>query len=191
MRMGDIFVGTGRVGILGHDPVRPVILDPRPIENERECPEFDSFKNDRLSGDRECSLTQVDLNPLELVIERSKIVDDVTQRDRRHGMMLLVHRVPETIDLMDEVMQIIIQSAAGDSGCLLPSARGCAMPTVERTMHPIPERRRDHRKHADRFRLGESLVDLDRGTKKVIDRYSHRYLLRGRVQRESMGSRCV
>jgi hypothetical protein len=167
--MGDIFVGTGRVGIVGHDPVRPVIMEFRPIENERECPEFDPFENDWLSGDRECALTQVDLDPVELFIERSKIVDDVTQRDRWHGMMLLVHRVPETIDLMDEVMQIIIQSAAGDSGCLLPSARGCAMPTVERTMHPIPERRRDHRKHADRFRLGESLVDLDRGTKKVID----------------------
>ncbi len=57
MRMGDVFIGTGRVGILGDDPVRPVIMNPRPVENDRERSKVDSFQHDRLGGDRERSLT--------------------------------------------------------------------------------------------------------------------------------------
>ncbi len=143
MRMGHFIIRVGGMRILRHDAIRPVLAEPVPIEHDAEGTQFQSFQIDWLSRDRECSLPQVDCHLIELVLQRSKIIDEIRKRYVGWRLCLPMDRVPALLQFLDELLEVIVESLANNSGSLHPSTGGRLLPRLQRSAGSIPENIRE------------------------------------------------
>jgi hypothetical protein len=139
MGMGDFLIGVSGMRVLGHNAVRPVIAEPVPIEHNTEGTQFQSFQIDRLGRDRECSFPQVDRHLIELVLERSKIINEIRRRYVGWRLRLPMDRVPALLKFLDELLEVIVESLANNSGSLHPSTGGRLLPRQQRSAGSIPD----------------------------------------------------
>ncbi len=139
MGMGDFLIGVSGIRILRHDAIGAVLAEPVPIEQDAERTQFQPFQIDRLGRDRECSLPQVDRHLVELVLQRSKIINEIRRRYVGWRLCLPMDRVPALLKFLDELLEIIGESLANNSGSLHPTTGGRLLTRLQRSAGSIPE----------------------------------------------------
>ncbi len=121
---GDFLIRVSGIRIIRHNAIGPVLSEPVPIEHDAEGAEFQSFEIDRLSRDRECSFPQVDRHLIELVLQRSKIINEIRKRYVGWRLRLPMDRVPALLQFLDELLEVIVESLANNTGGLHPTTGG-------------------------------------------------------------------
>jgi hypothetical protein len=84
MRMRRVFTGGGRIAINSDDVVSPALTEVPPVQHDVELTEDYSFQFDRVGPHGDRAMLHVDIDVVELTLQRSQISEDLM--GRRDGL---------------------------------------------------------------------------------------------------------